>query len=361
MAVPALHLDRLQSTGQRAGRISGRRNFRDSGKSEQSATHSAWKSPTKPVPTDRKPFFNFGIVGSRWFATKADDYPHEFDALRLALAPNAAAGAADTALEAVLALPLRHGGAALRRRQWPDELRNMVCTQGSPSPCYRDDGYTPPDAGTGINTGYADLRLRKYWHFEDLGFSPDGTPIKEPFAFNAETQIAAFDAALGDAGLSDGAKSYDLAWLLHMVGDVHQPLHAVSRFTTTTPSGDSGGNAVKICLPGSGTCDEAHAKALHSFWDGAVGTNSSPQSAIDKAEHLQKTMFATAVTDSAPGVWVAESFELARNVAYAAPVGPGKGPYRLTTQYVTTAGTTAEQRVTLGGARLARILNRRLN
>ncbi|MDB5704265.1 MAG: phospholipase nuclease protein [Sphingomonas bacterium] len=251
--------------------------------------------------------------------------------------------------------------AFVKAATWPDELRNMVCTQGTPSPCYRDDGYTPPDAGAGINTGYADLRLRKYWHFEDLGFSPDGTPINEPFAFNAETQIAAFDTALGDASLSDGAKSYDLAWLLHMVGDVHQPLHAVSRFTTTTPSGDSGGNAVKICLPGSGTCDEAHAKALHSFWDGAAGTNSSPQSAVDKAEHLQKTMFAAAVTDSAPGAWVAESFELARNVAYAAPVGPGKGPYRLTTQYVAIAGTTAEQRVTLGGARLARILNRRLN
>ena len=45
-----------------------------------------------------------------------------------------------------------------------------------------------------------------------------------------KTQIVAFRKTLGDSGASDELKSYDLVWLLHLVGDVHQPLHATTRF-----------------------------------------------------------------------------------------------------------------------------------
>ena len=71
--------------------------------------------------------------------------------------------------------------------------------------------------------------------------------------------------------------------VLHLVGDVHQPLHSVSRFTSQTANGDSGGNSVKVCLPTSASCSMNQSSALHSFWDGALGTSSSPTSAITKA------------------------------------------------------------------------------
>jgi len=41
-------------------------------------------------------------------------------------------------------------------------------------------------------------------------------------------------------------KSYDLTWLIHLVGDVHQPLHCVARITKGDPEGDKGGNDVKL-------------------------------------------------------------------------------------------------------------------
>lgn len=251
--------------------------------------------------------------------------------------------------------------AFVKAATWPDELRNFVCSPTRPAPCYRDDGYTPPDAGADLNIGYADMRLRKYWHFEDLAFSMDGTPVEEPLGFNAETQIIAFEAALENGSVSDEAKSYDLAWLLHLVGDVHQPLHAISRFSAATPHGDAGGNDVKICLPNVAVCDASHAKALHSFWDSAIGTSPDPLSAITMAGTLPQGVFSVAVLDAAPGTWVSESFELARLVGYAAPIGPGKGPYRLSTAYQVMAGSVAEQRIALAGARLARVLNSRLN
>jgi len=37
-----------------------------------------------------------------------------------------------------------------------------------------------------------------------------------------------------------------IRFLVHFVGDLHQPLHATSRFTVNMPEGDAGGNDFKI-------------------------------------------------------------------------------------------------------------------
>ena len=50
-------------------------------------------------------------------------------------------------------------------------------------------------------------------------------------------------------------------YLVHVVGDIHQHLHSVSLFNSTYPSGDRGGNSLKIVLL-NGTVEN-----LHSFWD----------------------------------------------------------------------------------------------
>lgn len=50
-------------------------------------------------------------------------------------------------------------------------------------------------------------------------------------------------------------------YLVHVVGDIHQPLHSVSLFNETYPSGDRGGNSLKITLL------NGSANNLHSFWD----------------------------------------------------------------------------------------------
>lgn len=50
-------------------------------------------------------------------------------------------------------------------------------------------------------------------------------------------------------------------YLIHMVGDIHQPLHSVSLFNMTFPKGDAGGNFLKI-QDLSGTVQN-----FHAFWD----------------------------------------------------------------------------------------------
>jgi hypothetical protein len=56
------------------------------------------------------------------------------------------------------------------------------------------------------------------WHFIDEPFSTDDTPLQQPVPPNAETQIAVFRKTLADKTISDDIRSYDLAWLLHLVG-----------------------------------------------------------------------------------------------------------------------------------------------
>jgi len=64
----------------------------------------------------------------------------------------------------------------------------------------------------------------------------------------------------------DLGRSWNLRLLIHYLGDVHQPLHSVSRYTEEYPDGDAGGNLFKI--PPSGK--DNGVTNLHAVWD-AVG------------------------------------------------------------------------------------------
>jgi len=230
---------------------------------------------------------------------------------------------------------------------WPDSIKR----EGGYSPAGGD--VAPPGPAAGRNIGYSDKLMHKYWHFVDVPFSPDGTSPKQPRAPNAQTMIGVMRAALSDAGTSDDIRSYDLIWLEHLVGDVHQPLHATSRFTHENPKGDAGGNDVQI------HCDTGcKATELHAFWDGIPGPSSAkPSDAIAAAAQLEKPDAEKAeITDEA--VWVQESFETAKASVYKAPpIGEGPGPFTLTPAYKSNAEKVAKERMALAGARLANLLN----
>jgi len=201
----------------------------------------------------------------------------------------------------------------------------------------------------------AQHRLRRqlqhrYWHFIDMPFSPDNTPLDQPEAPNAQTQIIMLRDAISSPSTSDDVKSYDVAWLIHLVGDVHQPMQATSRFTQSQTSGDRGGNDVKICTPSCG-------KALHAYWDDALGTSNKPETARQNAGSISPAdQTLASVTDVA--TWINESLEAAKNTAYAdPPIGVGAGPFTLTSGYKTAAKDVAKQRAALAGARLAKLLN----
>jgi S1/P1 Nuclease len=230
--------------------------------------------------------------------------------------------------------------AFMRAATWPDAIKH--------EPGYLDDGERPEGADATLNAGYGDLREHRYWHYVDVPFSTDGTPVPEVAVPNAATRIADFRKVLADPQAPAQLRSYDLAWLLHLVGDIHQPLHAVSRFTHELPRGDEGGNRVRLCDP---PCRQE----LHYFWDQALGRG-RPEDALALARHLP-TPAPRRVTDIRIEDWVEESADLARRVVYASPIGPGSGPYALTDAYRDQARRIAGARVALAGRRLAVLLN----
>jgi hypothetical protein len=224
---------------------------------------------------------------------------------------------------------------------WPDAIKSE---KG-----YTNDGEHPTDPNAAANIGYSDKLMHRYWHFIDEPFSPDGTPLVQPLTPNAQTQIAAFRKTLASADATAGLKSYDLVWLMHLVGDVHQPLHSTSRFTHDLPQGDSGGNLVMLCA-------KPCRNELHAYWDDILGTGKSPTAAIKKAATLPAPD-PTLATVSDESQWVQDSFHIAEQSVYASPIGVGAGPFTTDAAYKAAAISVADKQIALAGARLANLIN----
>lgn len=195
-----------------------------------------------------------------------------------------------------------------------------------------------------------------YWHYIDIPFTKDGSAVSGPPNPNALTQLAILTMTLGDGAADKTLRSFDLVWILHLVGDLHQPLHATAMFGQGLPAeGDQGGNKVGVTAPGAATIN------LHLLWDGLLGgtdpgQTADPQDALDlTAAFPAADAKAASVID--PALWLIESFTLAQNVVYAKPVGSSAGPYALDQAYMDKALQTAKVQAALAGARLGNLLN----
>jgi S1/P1 Nuclease len=95
-----------------------------------------------------------------------------------------------------------------------------------------------------------DIRIRDKaqnrppWHYVNLPFKPEGQPanvqIKDPEPVNILTALAENETLLKNANDPE-QKSIALAWLFHLVGDIHQRLHTAQLFTVEYSKGDRGG------------------------------------------------------------------------------------------------------------------------
>lgn len=235
---------------------------------------------------------------------------------------------------------------------WPDAIKG----DAEYKPDGLEQGFRPDGITSSLNVGYEDKLLHKYWHFVDYPFSRDRSALPAVPTPNAETQIAVCRKVLSDeSGDIDALKSYDLNWLLHLVGDVHQPLHCVTRVTREFPAGDSGGNFVKIyeCEP---------PLLLHSFWDEALSQSRNPLDVLDYVDglSLSRVKNIRASRDLKVENWVKESVNLAHRKVYTTPVGATCRVDKLTPAYKARARAIAQQRVALAGVRLANMLNQEL-
>jgi hypothetical protein len=88
---------------------------------------------------------------------------------------------------------------------------------------------------------------RAVWHYINWPFKPEGQPasvqIKEPESVNILTALAENEGVVKKESDPE-RKAVALAWLFHLVGDIHQPLHTPQLFTVDYPQGDRGGNEI---------------------------------------------------------------------------------------------------------------------
>ena len=153
----------------------------------------------------------------------------------------------------------------MRAATWPDSMRHVG---------FEDSDNPPKGVTQDVNIGFSDTKSHGYWHFVDAGFASDNSTVPPTPVPNAQTQIAAFRLAIS-SDEKDDLKSYDLVWLEHMVGDIHQPLHGIARYFQN--KSDEGGNLVVIKLTPAmkkefeGTVSKSAPQELHAFWDDLPG------------------------------------------------------------------------------------------
>jgi hypothetical protein len=237
---------------------------------------------------------------------------------------------------------------------WPDCIKQSSCSAGYIS----DGGDTPPgQPSDSQNIGYSDKFMHKYWHFVDLPYA--GSPGEPPKTPNALTEIELLSQAIG-TDESENLKSYDVVWLEHLVGDVHQPLHCTSRFTKNHPQGDAGGNYVPFC---QNQCKDE----LHAYWDGLLEDKPSIEEVTQTAERLAPDPSSKpAGADNAdPHSWVDDSFGLAQTVVYIPPISTDNDPKTIISprpdaSYKSKALSVAQSQVVLAGYRLSELLNAKL-
>ncbi len=229
---------------------------------------------------------------------------------------------------------------------WPDQIKG--------DPRFYDE--TRPNASpTQLLPGFPDMARHTIWHYYDTPYAPDGAEVeqqKPPHALSELNRIIPLIGTKADVPPTSASNpAYLLPWLEHIEGDVHQPLHCVSRFVKSQPKGDAGGNGVFI-----GT------RNLHSLWDGAAGQDTSDAYIAKYIADATAAHPASHHQVKKPEKWIAEGYQLAIAEVYTFgnETGTREKPLPLPPGYEANAAKVAQQRIAIAGYRLAAVLNEKL-
>jgi hypothetical protein len=176
------------------------------------------------------------------------------------------------------------------------------------------------------------------WHYMNIADGERLADLEHPPEGDVLWAIEHFSERLVDDSLSRQQRFEALAFLVHFVVDIHQPLHV-------GVAEDRGGNAIELRYDGEET-------NLHRLWDTHV-IEWTGLSVRGYARSLAGTAAGEISLD--PMVWAAESLSLRPNVyAYGAERRQPSNPY------MDVAARITRERLRLSALRLADTLNRLL-
>jgi hypothetical protein len=202
------------------------------------------------------------------------------------------------------------------------------------------------------------------WHFVDIEIDhPELQSACHGFPVLAVDQIASqgpaqdcvvnkideFSAELSDLRTPPAERLLALKFLIHFVGDLHQPLHAADHQ-------DRGGNCIALTPP------QQQQSNLHAYWDVAV-VEALGLSAAQIADKLDASLGAADFkqwTQGTPQSWALDTFEVGRRDTYALPSLPtcsNSGSVSLSSEYRARAEKDAAMQLQKAAVRLAAVLN----
>jgi hypothetical protein len=193
------------------------------------------------------------------------------------------------------------------------------------------------------------------WHFVDIPKSAASfdrnrdCPVSEsdpksPWRDCVTDRILYFEGRLSDTTLSMEQRAIALKFLVHFIGDIHQPFHALGD--------DRGGNDITVYFLGSSACGDYHCN-LHGVWDDSIIDEQglSEKKYTDRLLQEIKQNNWERLSGGEPTTWA----NLSHHYAVEALVPNGA---LLTHEYVAEESKIVDAQLALGGLRLAHVLNR---
>lgn len=222
----------------------------------------------------------------------------------------------ETTLQAIL--PLLEGEKLAEVSTWPDEMRS------------NPDKFWQKESGK-----YHYVNISKASDFKPSSYniSAQSGEVTDAYALilKATSVLKSPSSTLKD-------KRFYFKFLVHVVGDIHQPMHVGH-------SEDRGGNRIKVKFFGKDS-------NLHSLWDGLLVENQNLS--FTEFAHFIDTNDKTLISkylNSQPKDWILESFYIAQKLY---DIGDANYKYN----YVYEQTPVVKKRLTQGGIRLAGLLNR---
>lgn len=181
----------------------------------------------------------------------------------------------------------------------------------------------------------------KTWHYKniDAGMAFEEAPILESgdivSAINQQTAI------LKDQYSSKEQKQLALKMVVHLLGDIHQPMHLGH-------ASDLGGNRWVVKYFGKDS-------NLHSIWDSSLVESAHKWSYTEWQQQIDRAtpeQIAEILSLSTPEEWAKETFMIGTAVYNNTPEGS-----KISYDYVAEWTPVIEQQFLKGGLRLAHLLN----
>lgn len=242
-----------------------------------------------------------------------------------------------------------------------DDRSGLVADTGIASEAVWADRYRDADRDT-TRLHYEQTRR---WHYVDIERdAPDldaacfGAPALPPGLAASQgpaedcvvDKLAQFERELRAPGTAPSERLRALQFVLHLVGDLHQPLHAIDDH-------DAGGNARRVAARG------LRAGSLHYYWDVEFVRRAGPDPEL-LASQLQQQISAADLARWRRGTsadWAREAFGVALARGYGAlPARRGRRIERLSRSYVEDATRASLLQLQRAGVRLALVLDRSL-